>query len=512
MLKRFKLILLKFELFINIINSKLPRLLRVSKWGILTTFISLILATSFSVSYAASDEDSNLKRWKKEEIGVTIINAADLVAGHQEYNSDTQSYEITGSLLVATNNLVVDLYENNDQVSGVRYMADRFEDAGIVQPAYAQIPGFRTFQPVLNMWKVVRNLVLQLVIVIGLIISVMILLRVQRGQGYVNLINSLPKILISIILILSSYSIAGFLLDLGNVTEKLFLNLFYKAEFIEPTFYKNHKIANTAPYPVNIYGDLNDEIPPDAELEANQEDFNVFRLLSRFANFETWGEIPCGDREQPDWYAPYATGSDRCPVRAVDIIRTPTNIGTLDRGSRLVGDVPVERLLQLIFTIVIITSVIKIFFSLVSSFAKIVLYTIFAPVVFLFFPIAPKALSGWMRYFLASSLVFPVAFLMMFIAAIICGDPHAPWFTKEYGATIAGFAPNLLTYSTSNNEQGIPYLTKMIALVIVLMIPFLEKYLMEVLKVPENMMLRGAKESIKGVASKIPVVGSFANM
>jgi len=510
MIKRIYRIYLKLELIFVTINSKLPTILRITKFGLITTCISFIIASCFSVVHA---KDTNLGIWIDSQLPLTVKAANNIVSGKVVYYEQQGYYEIKGSLLVAANNLIVDVYNNTDQVSGSTYIADTLNSAGISQPVYAQATGYRTFQPVLNVWRIMRNIALGLIILIGLILSTMILLRVKQGQGYVTILSALPKLLITVILIILSYSISGLLIDVGNIGEKVVLSLFYKADFIEPVFYNAQSTdPNRASYPANIYGSLNLAEPEKSTLESHQEDFNVFRLLSRFTDFETWGEVPCGEREQPDWYADQATSPDMCPLRAVDIIRSPTNIPTLDRGLDIATDLPVEDLLKLILTIVIITGVLKIFFSLVSSFAKIIIYTIFAPIVFLLLPVSVNAVSGWLRYFLASSLVFPIAFMMMFLAAIIVGDPHAPWFTREAQFPVAGFAPNLLVYSTATSDKGVPYLTKIIGLLIVMMIPFLEKYLMEVLRVPENMMLSGAKESIKGVVSKIPILGGITSM
>jgi hypothetical protein len=509
MTKRIYCLLLKFELIFQTINSKLPKLLRLTKFGLITTIFSLIIATSITTVSAAD----NLKTWLGVENSPQGMMPGILetlqgwARGNVTYNASTSTYQIEGGLLVASNNLVVETYNNTDQVSATRYMADTLNKAGLAQPVNAQMPGVTSFQPILELWREMRNIALSLVALIGLIISVMILLRVKQGQGYVTLISSLPKLLITIILIISSYSIAGFLLDMGNVLEKVVLSIFYNDKFID----SSHIGAQDRPdsYPVNLYGPLSDDLDKK-DKETNLEDFNVFRLLSRFTNFETWGEIECDN--PPEGFK--GTTPNSCPLRVTDIIRTPTNIGLFDRGVEIMEDIPSEKLLSLIFLIIIITGIFKIFFSLVSAFAKIVIYTIFAPIIFLLFPISAGALTGWFRYFLASSLVFPVAFIMMFFAAIISGDPHAPWFTRENGQFLGGFAPNLLLYSTSiSKTTGVAYLTKIISLIIVMMIPYLEKYLMEVLRVPENMMLAGAKESFKQVATKIPLIGGlFANI
>lgn len=527
MFQKLKCKYLKFELILRTVNLRLPRLLRVTKVGFITTFIALLLATNIVF---AEDDCSNLETWlgnqdcaaavpKGSLVPGLIKTGLSIVAGHTEpIGEGSGGYVIKGSLLVAVNNMVVETYEETDQVSGVRYIASTLEDAGIIKPVQAATTGYGSFTPVLKVWRVMRNIALSFVIILGLILAVMILLRVRQGQGYVTILNTLPKLVITIILVLSSYSIAGALVDVGNVAEKLIISIFFNANFIddiESGFYSEYDGDPDPDYPHNIYGGTKFRERDEGSeykdyTEDYNKDFNVFRLLSRFTEFETWGEVPCDGRERPDWYNQYSNDQNMCPVGVADIIRTPTGIGTLDRGMSIIEELPADALLKLILTIVIITGVIKIFFSLVTSFVKMIIYTMFAPLVFLFFPVSPGVITTWLRYFLAASLMFPCAFLMMFLAAIIMGDPHAPWFTKATGVEIAGVAPDLLTYSTNvDAESNVPYLTRMMAIVLVMMIPTLPQFLMEVLKVPENIMVRGAKESFSKVASKVPFIGGM---
>lgn len=520
MLIRFYYFLLRLDLLRLKINSKLPRLLRITKYGFITTIISLVVATSISVVYAK--DCSNLDRWLGDQScdEVSAEEGADgLVPGmiSTTYSivsgttvpSDTVAgtVEIKGGLLLASNNLVVEVFEYSDSVSGVDHIADTLERAGIVQDVQAATPGYRSFEPVQKVWRAMRNIALSFILAIGLVISLMILLRVRQGQGYVTLINSLPKLIAAILLILFSYSIAGLVIDIGNVMEKFVVSVFYNADFIEDNFYQSFEPSNP-PYPYNIYSS---NTPWGSGTEPHEKDFHLFRLLSRFTNFETWGTVPCNGRAQPPGLG---LPSGQCPLNVSDIIRTPTGIGIIDKGINIVEDLPADQLLKLIISIVIITGIIKIFFGLVSAFARFLIFTMFAPVILLFFPFSPDVVMTWLRNLFASSLVFPGAFLMMFLASVIMGDPHAPWFTKPMAAEVGGIAPDLLTYSTNigvdpTTGTNVPYLTRIIALLIVMMIPHLPKYLDQILRVPENIMLAGAKESFKKTAGKIPFVGGL---
>ncbi len=500
----------KFLLIGKKLNGKLPRFMRITKYSLLTTFAAFLVASGIMIVNARSC--SNMEVWMGDQscdgasqsggnLGAVISTANSFISGTTEEVPDTEgAIRIKGSLLVALNNLIVKTYDGTDEVSGTKYIADKVEEAGIVQPVQAQVPGYTTFEPVLNIWEVFRNLSLSLIIVIGLILAFMILFRVQQGQGYVTIMNSLPKIVLAVVMIIFSYSMAGLIVDFGNVAQRLTVNLFFNEKFIDSTFYGTQNATNPA-YPLNIYADhnYNNKMPDGGQYESNLRDMNIFRLVSRFTEFESWD--PSGNN-----------------VNITDIIRTPTNIGILDSGLDFIGNehLPAPELLKLIITIVIITGVVKIFFALVKAFAEMIIYTIFAPVIFLFMPLSAGAFTSWLRRFLASSLLFPATFLMLFLAAIISGVEGAPWVTKSGQATIAGIAPDLLLYSVNRKigpkGEEFSFLTRILGLTIVMMIPTLPQFLQQQLQVAENVMVEGAKQSFRNVATKIPFVGGLFNM
>ena len=506
---RLRYIYYKADYFRARLNTKLPKLLRMTKYGFYTTIISFVIASGISVANAK--ECSNIRGWIGDQecdnvegsdnlLGGVISAANSIVSGSVEYN-DNGTATIKGSLLVGSNNLLVGAWDATDQVSGTRFIADTLEDAGAVNPAVAAPTGYQTFQPVIEVWKIMRNISLGFIMIIGMILAFMILLRVRSGQGYVTIMNALPKIIVGIILIISSYAIAGLMVDIGNLAQKVIVNIFYNHTFV--TISDNVSVSN---YPRNLYfdGDYNDPAAierADGHTETYEQDFHIFRLMSKVTQIDYWGDMCPNDSSQV------------CPVELTDIIRVPTNIGFLDRGLSILEDIPADELLQLILTIIILTNVLKIFFSLLSAFAKMIIFTMFSPIVMLFYPLSSGALTGWIRNFLASSLMFPGAFLMMFLAAIIMGGSSAPWWTTEDMAMgISGHAPDLLTYTISTGSDGtVNFLGKIIGLMIVMMIPHLQPFLNQTLKVAENIMVTGAMQGFKSGFSKVPILGSFVS-
>ncbi|MDD3647790.1 MAG: hypothetical protein PHS44_04820, partial [Candidatus Dojkabacteria bacterium] len=245
---RLRLFFSRFLLFLDRyrvpLNRKLPKLLKLSRYGFVTTMISVILGTGMVLG-AEEGECTNLERYTgacwytdpSEEKGnhdylVQWLNKQ--FEGYRTYNETTGEYESKGGLIASITNLDSAIYTNTDQVSAVRFLANTLEEAKIVSPAYAQATGYTTLQPVLLIWRKVRNVALTFILVIGMVIAIMILLRVQSGQGYVTLMSALPRIIMAILLIIFSYAIAGLMIDVGNVVSRFLVSkgLFVNEEFI----------------------------------------------------------------------------------------------------------------------------------------------------------------------------------------------------------------------------------------------------------------------------------------
>ncbi len=76
-------------------------------------------------------------------------------------------------------------------------------------------PGYNLLSPISSIWGVMRNVSYGFMIIIVFFISLMILFRRQlNGQQTVNLLNSLPSLFLSAILVTFSYGISGVFLDL----------------------------------------------------------------------------------------------------------------------------------------------------------------------------------------------------------------------------------------------------------------------------------------------------------
>jgi len=112
-------------------------------------------------------------------------------------------------------------------VSAIEYFKDIGEKLNIVPEAKAQGFGFTAVNPVLELWRFVRNTAYFLLIIVIIAMAFMIMFRVKISpQAVITIQSALPKIVIALVLITFSYAIAGFLIDLMYVVLALIAGIF----------------------------------------------------------------------------------------------------------------------------------------------------------------------------------------------------------------------------------------------------------------------------------------------
>jgi len=138
------------------------------------------------------------------------------------------------SILGGITNLVVAPYAN-PPASGIYWAYSGLSDANLIPKSYAATDisgdvksnatssvvkgfGFVALSPYKNIWLVFRNVALLLMIIVIVAIGFMIMFRSKiNPQTIISLENSLPKIVIAMILVTFSYAISGFLIDIMYV-------------------------------------------------------------------------------------------------------------------------------------------------------------------------------------------------------------------------------------------------------------------------------------------------------
>ncbi len=308
------------------------------------------------------------------QVGATFDTGNVLVWGKSQLNRNISDATQGRGALALTSNLIASLYAA-PPASGVTYFAQKIQDLNPVRSAYAgaggQFPGgigYQALGPVQKIWVAFRNISYIGFIIVFVVMGFMIMFRAHISpQAVATVQDSIPRIVIALILVTFSYAIAGFMIDLMF----LFLNIAVQA------LVSTHLISNA------------DFVFKD----------NVFTVI--FSN----------------WKDAFGTVSD-----AISKIITQTiDLGMFNFVSKVLGWAG-GTLAGLVVGIALLFIMFRVFLMLLMAYVMIILLTMFAPFFFLI-----QALPGnngakeWFKQMASNVAVFPVTAMMFIFAGILSG-------------------------------------------------------------------------------------------
>ena len=141
------------------------------------------------------------------------------------------------SFLGFVSNLIV-LPFSNPPASGVAWAYSGLADAGFINKSFAaEGIGMGSIQPFAKIWKIFRDVTYLLLVVVLIAIGFMVMFRTKiNPQTVISVENSLPKIIISLILITFSFAIAGFMIDLMYILIAIIVSILSPVYSFEPGF------------------------------------------------------------------------------------------------------------------------------------------------------------------------------------------------------------------------------------------------------------------------------------
>lgn len=307
------------------------------------------------------------------------------------------------------------------------YMGHKFHVPGTPTAAYAADggTGYTSLAPVLRVWVVMRNLAYFIFAIIFVIVGVMVLVRAKIDPKTAATIqNSLPKIIIALVLVTFSYAIAGFLIDLMYVAIALVLAI---AQAIDINAYQlGLKIVND-----NLFAAFFDGFTVNTLVNVTS---SISDLVDKFTN-----------------------GLFSFPVA----------------GG--IANVVLRGLAFLILAVAILWALFKTWLSLLSAYANIILGIIFSPLQLMVDAIpGQNQFEGWLRTMLANLMAFP-AVIGMILIGLLLGN-----IGVNSGGIGPGFVPPLLGNGSMSDMQSL------VGIAIVLTIPKVVEILQEILKSPKQ--------------------------
>ncbi len=315
------------------------------------------------IKCAIKNNDMDSTIFNFSQITSTVDSLDVIIMGDSQMHPETNVATRGGGALAVTGQYVASLY-SHPPASGINYMAQKFQKLNPVQPAYAQTGiGFDTLSPVQNIWGIFRNFSYVGFIIVFVVVGFMIMFRAHISpQAVATVQDSLPRIVIALVLVTFSYAIAGFMIDAMFV----FLNI----------------VINTLP------------VTDASQIVFNKSVFGV-----------VWGS----------WDDTVKTTAGALYALIKDIVKLPFGLNHLIAG---IGG----GLSALVVGIAMLFIMFKVFLMLLMAYTTIIILTIVAPFFFLLQAL-PGNNSGstWFKQMAANIAVFPVVAIMFVLAGYIGG-------------------------------------------------------------------------------------------
>ena len=129
-------------------------------------------------------------------------------------NPDDGDKNFKKSIFGFVANLITIPY-TNPPASGIYWAYNGLQYSGFAPKIFAaEGIGFVAIKPLMDIWKIFRDICYLILVIVLIAIGFMIMFRMKiNPQTVISLENALPRIVIALILINFSYAIAGFLID-----------------------------------------------------------------------------------------------------------------------------------------------------------------------------------------------------------------------------------------------------------------------------------------------------------
>lgn len=306
---------------------------------------------------------------------------------------------------------------SNPPASGMYWTRVGLENAGFVPKTYAaQGIGFSGLQPLAPLWRLMRDTALLLIVLVVVIIGFLIMFRFKiSAQTVVTLENSLPRIVIALILIVFSFPIAGFLIDLMYVVTALAVSLIASNGV--------HNI-NAANFHQNLFGGNTGSL--FNLVLWNSDALNIGPAL--FAIMPTAVNVIF--RLSLVGLGWFIVGKEWFPNPLGEILKTGTEISSPVRlvvsiVLALVFSVLAPILLSII--VIILTGLavfVRIFIMIFKSYIKLLLRIIFSPMILMMDALpGRKMFSSWIKNIAGDLLAVPITVIMAMLSTIIVNLP-----------------------------------------------------------------------------------------
>jgi hypothetical protein len=336
---------------------------------------------------------------------------------------------------------------SNPPASSIYVAGKTMQNAGFIPPSYAAPGdttnprglGFASIEYIAPIWKSLRDLSYIVIAIIMLTIGFMIMFRMKLGsQTVIAIENSIPRIIVALLGITFSFAIAGFMIDLMYVSILIIAGVFgamgmdgYSSkEIVEKYMFAGadeivgfifeYGFWNTFWHlPNAILGVLGSGINITFHLIGSVLGwfFVVSKVVAFIANaFSVELEATTGVSA----VVANLSGALGFPSLVQQLIKLKLGaIGAVTIGL-VIGALIVRAIIYLLIIFTAIQLGFKVFWMMMTSYIRILLLIIFAPVLLLSEAIPGKSvLTSWMRNLLGEISTFPITIMLFLVGALL---------------------------------------------------------------------------------------------
>jgi len=398
-----------------------------------------------------SINDPKLKNTNEGKIAIALYKAMLCILIGEACTDNPKDAEknFNYSLFGFITNLVTLPY-TNPPASGIYWAYSGLQNAGFIPKTYAaEGIGFAGIKPFISIWKVFRDISYIILVLILIAIGFMIMFRAKiNPQTIISVENSLPKIVVALILITFSFPIAGFLIDLMYISIGI-IAVFFSNVQNPPIWFSGQpkEILNKFYFSTSL--DIWQNV-----MGISFENFNILKLSSSI-----FGIIPESLRNYITIIiATFIPPTTFLPLLAKAIKIDIGNFGTWSwifnqakidlknlGGQTFIGigiififlvieiilgifiyNILGWLLVSVILVLTLVYLLFRIFFMLLYSYIQIILLIFFSPIILAMEMIPGKStFSSWIKNLIINLITWPLLIIMILITQILLNQPPA---------------------------------------------------------------------------------------
>ncbi|MBI4009028.1 hypothetical protein HY357_02245 [Candidatus Roizmanbacteria bacterium] len=377
--------------------------------------------------------DSKLKKTDEGKLTILIYRSINcgLIGEGCTNNPNDADKNFNKSLFGRMINLIVAPIRN-PPASGLYWVYDSLQNTGFIPKTYAaEGVGFAAIKPYKDIWSKFRDVSYLILVLIIISIGFMVMFRMKLNpQTVISVENALPRIVISLILITFSFAIAGFIIDLMYVTILVSISLL---STLNIGFLKSDPDSLKALQSKYIGAGFGEILPATGGANVFQVGGALLNILPDITSSFLRGFVSLF---VTNWIA-----SKFYERWFQDAVEAPGNVSgqafTFGFGlGNLVKSIPrfilstilfflifpfgATIILGILFSITLLFFLFRIFFLLLTSYLKVLLWIIFSPFILMFeaFP-GRNTFGTWLKGLVGELIVFPTVIIINLIGYVI---------------------------------------------------------------------------------------------